>query len=81
MSLSANNGAARERSRAFLDGWQVADRLEKVIDENGRPWRYLDLDVEPKTPVNGVLLACFLRGMWSRWDMRTDLMEDHLETA
>lgn len=75
-NLSQSNGAARERSRAFLDGWQLADRVDWIKTENSRPWAFVDLDVEPTTPVNGVLLACFLRGMSCRFGLRWQELDD-----
>ena len=78
MSLSSANGAARERARAFLDGWTVADRTSPVCVPNERPWRFVDLDMEPTTPVNGVLLGCFLRGMYSRFGWDTAELEEQL---
>lgn len=81
-SLSSANGAARERSRAFLDGWQLADRTRfEQYAEGEKPYAWIDLDMEPTTPVNGVLLACFLRGMMARFAMRTDQLEEHLLTT
>ena len=76
--LASANGEQRYRDRAWLDGWQVADRTTVIMEDGSPPWRYVDLDMEPTTPANGVLLACFLRGMFSRFGMATYELEEIL---
>jgi len=78
MSLSASNGAARERARAFLEGWTVADRNHPLhtLERSS----FIDLNSEPTVPANGVLLACFLRGMYCRFAKRTDELDAVLLT-
>lgn len=67
-TLSQSNGAIREKARAFVAGWQYADRM-------GKPGLVRSISVpDEHVPRNQILLAEFLAGICSRlWGLTPDL--------
>jgi hypothetical protein len=70
VSLSDANGARRETARAWVNGWQYADRVPERSVHSA--------DTDDLLPRNGVLLAAWLYGLWHRIHMDTDALDERL---